>query len=347
VGAGGDERIDDVISQDSQDSRLRANPSLVSSQTSTSRRGKQITSDSSESLPDVRFFAELVKPMQYRLRNQQKEREKVITPSKHGYHPRSKSPTFKRLIAVMEKLQIVASCEDNRIIRRFEEDLNLRPCPSIEKLFEDENNNKIPKLSSYSEPSFSRPISETLTPNQEVELEKPETKFEFKPEIIPEVEADIHQSTPIATPRKPRLEAYANLKKEPLHTELHLFLPQIHESGIHRELTGDSIHPEAARKGECVVLPTIDSTSHGKAATTKKSKKSKQKEDVSEVRKKVKKREKLAMARCGSASDQDNVSDMLNDVPTLISIENEKSHKHSSVCPFNGCPYHSKIAPRV
>ena len=43
----------------------------------------------------------------------QNAREKTLQPSKYGFHRRSKSPTFKRLVAVVEKLQTAAPESDS------------------------------------------------------------------------------------------------------------------------------------------------------------------------------------------------------------------------------------------
>ena len=44
---------------------------------------------------------------------QQYQLQKTLQPSKYGFHRRSKSPTFKRLVAVVEKLQTVATDSDS------------------------------------------------------------------------------------------------------------------------------------------------------------------------------------------------------------------------------------------
>ncbi|KAK7107570.1 uncharacterized protein [Littorina saxatilis] len=43
----------------------------------------------------------------------QQQGQRTLQPSKYGFHRRSKSPTFKRLVAVVEKLQIVSTDSDS------------------------------------------------------------------------------------------------------------------------------------------------------------------------------------------------------------------------------------------
>jgi hypothetical protein len=85
--------------------KLRGRWSTITSGSIISRKHKThvINGDTTDSLHDVRFFAELVKPLQHRLRvHEKEEKEKILFPSKYGFHQRSHSPTFRRLLEATE-----------------------------------------------------------------------------------------------------------------------------------------------------------------------------------------------------------------------------------------------------
>lgn len=303
----------------------------------------------SEHLGDVRFFAELVKPMQYRLKLN-KRKEKVIFPSKYGYHPRSHSPTFKRLIEATEKLEVIAKEE-------FVEELRAKA--ELEKVHTVYTSTEL-------ENSYNREIRRNGTSklnvarNNVIEVSPPKVKpiqpitksLQIPQEYPPKeatVEADVEEDEDeqdededYNSDEDNGSEAYFKVDfrvSDDAHAQLHLFLPKINdidnESKTARFGSG-SVKNEVKKTGK---LPQISNSqtsgSSMKNSNVRRSKKS----DVTR-----KKKRKLERIRSAADTDHKRVRDHLNDVPTMMSIERDfhgKKHDHDSLCAFENCPYHS------
>ncbi|XP_021376844.1 uncharacterized protein LOC110465391 isoform X2 [Mizuhopecten yessoensis] len=303
---------------------------------------------------DIRFLAELVKPLQYRLRVSKKERkEKVIIPSKHGYHPRSQSPTFKRLLEATEKLNVL--CENDSLegqVRRDYSHINndvdapLVPLKNGERLARVTNARVKP---SHTTPYITDVTTNTNTVPKTDNIHTIPEKLEI-PKHFPKSEDVISEEGDITDSSSTKSdEAYfkVDFKEEDAHAELHLFLPYISEP-----VTGRGTSPESkngatngkAGNGGRVTLPSIPRQSNMMSQKTF-SKKANNKNTV-------KKKKKKMDNRCPSAKDNDRkVNDHLNDVPTLISMNYENGHHErrdphadDTICDVANCPFHSLMA---
>ncbi|KAK3585523.1 hypothetical protein CHS0354_022931 [Potamilus streckersoni] len=324
------------------------------------RRGKLRLSDQFDSQPDVRFFSELVKPLQYKWRlQQQKETGKIVTPSKHGFHPRSQSPTFRRLVEATEKLQIIVEDDSGMgSVEKIEDDeAEIQSCFSLEKEPFDETLKLPPLRLTKSETVYSigsnepcktftdqSNINELVVPKVEPNQEnvEPEIPAPMITKVAPinirrvnntSFDSDEETTPPLQQTSKIR-EFKVDFKHVDSHAELHLFLPHI--EGMSRVETPDVTIVNRTGK---IAFPAIENTNQNKAETkitpliSKKLKRSR-----NEPKKKVK-----SKVRVNSGKGDKVTKDVLNDVSTLISIENEKSHVHNEICPFENCAYHSHL----
>lgn len=193
----------------------------------------------SEHLGDVRFFAELVKPMQYRLKLN-KRKEKVIFPSKYGYHPRSHSPTFKRLIEATEKLEVIAKEE---FVEELRAKAELEKVHTVYTSTELENSyNREIRRNGTSKLNVARNNVIEVSPPK-VEPIQPITKSLQIPQEYPPkeatVEADVEEDEDeqdededYNSDEDNGSEAYFKVDfrvSDDAHAQLHLFLPKIND----------------------------------------------------------------------------------------------------------------------
>lgn len=307
-----------------------------------------------EQFNDVRFFAELVKPMQYRLKLN-KRKEKVIFPSKYGYHPRSHSPTFKRLLQATEKLEVIAK-EENEEELKAKSELERSYTIHSTKSFENSLRREVRRYGTYklsvAEPFVKNNVTEVLTPKVEPVVLPISKALQIPQEYPPKdaiVEAEIEEDEDeqdeddedYNSDEDNASEAYFKVDfrvNDDAHAQLHLFLPKINdidnESRLARYGSG-SVKNEVKKTGK---LPNISNSQT--AGSTKNSSVRKNKKSDATKRKK----RKLERIRSAADTDHRRVRDHLNDVATMMSIEKDfhsKKHEHDSLCAFENCPYHS------
>ncbi|XP_045196335.1 uncharacterized protein LOC123551454 isoform X2 [Mercenaria mercenaria] len=295
---------------------------------------------------DIQFFSDLVKPIQYRWKFQ-KEKLKTITPSKHGFHQRSQSPTFRRLVEANEKLRNIA-CQDADV------DENATDCD-----FFDTKSEILPvKPSSIlryvkSEKASTRACHTNSIPADiDIYLQK---DFELKSEVgtiepakttkdyyviqnNAKVEEEKRCTSPInespqtlpflAKSTKKLLQFKVDFKKLDSHSELHLFLPHIQECNSRR-----ATPEEPNGKGKLgFTLPAIEDLE----VKTLEEDQSKSKKQHKHDQKKKKKHSH----RVKSGNEEKEVMDILNDIPTLISLETDRDFHPESICMFENCKLH-------
>lgn len=306
----------------------------------------------SEHLGDVRFFAELVKPMQYRLKLN-KRKEKVIFPSKYGYHPRSHSPTFKRLIEATEKLEVIAKeefVEELKAKAELEKSHTVYTSTDLDNSY----NREIRRYGTYKlnvarnnvievSPPKVEPLVQPITKSLQIPQEYPPKEAIAEADIEEDIEEDEQDDDEdYNSDEDNSSEAYFKVDfrvSDDAHAQLHLFLPKINdidnESKTARFGSG-SVKNEVKKTGK---LPQI-SSSHTSGSSMKNSNvRRSKKSDVTR-----KKKRKLERIRSAADTDHKRVRDHLNDVSTMMSIERDfhgKKHDHDSLCAFENCPYHS------
>ena len=281
---------------------------------------------------DIRFFAELVKPLQYRLR---RKKDKVITPSKYGYHPRSQSPTFKRLVAATEKLEIIsendAMIEKNKAM--MEDSRTIKSWQSSRRHLTSLNFQNITVSEPYSITSDSDLNTPKTTNNSMLEIPgeyPPRGAIEEEENDISEDETDFENN---------RSETYfkVDFKVEESHASLRLFLPHINGSIERSETDASDEKPDVSPlKLPPLVSNGSDNLQNKNPGTIRRA----FRRNVPLV-----KRRRRRIERCPSATDSEHsVRDHLNDVSTLISLESHKCRsRKNSICPFENCPYHMKL----
>lgn len=155
------------------DMQIKSGYPTIAASSMMARRRRSETFDELGFSPDVRFFSELVKPIQYRWKFQH-DKNKIILPSKHGYHPRSKSPTFQRLVEATEKLQIIM--EHDSGMGSFEKDDDLE---THSQLTPDD------PVSGESDPPSVKPSVYSMPPVKPIELQsytRPIPKYKLAPD---------------------------------------------------------------------------------------------------------------------------------------------------------------------
>lgn len=334
------------------DMQIKSGYPTIATSSMMSRRRRSETFDEPEVGPDVRFFSELVKPIQYRWKFQ-KDKNKIILPSKHGYHPRSKSPTFQRLVEATEKLQIIM--EHDSGMGSFERDdefetqsqltldgpfLSMEP---IEREIKSEPASNRPSV--YSMPpvkpielhSYQRSIPKYTLETEICRRESPEPEryresIESDNETDKEVVDIFHSPTNEKSAIDQEPEFKVDFKKMDTHSELHLFLPLIDDGHtVHESNTKQKHH----RRVHKVRLPSIDDAVHiesGEKLTSTNERKHNE----------HRKRRKKCPPRVQSGHDENEVKDILNDVPTLMSMkQGEALDFHTaSMCMFEKCEFH-------
>ncbi|XP_061177395.1 uncharacterized protein LOC133186138 isoform X1 [Saccostrea echinata] len=306
----------------------------------------------SQSFNDVRFLAELVKPMQYRLKLN-KRKEKVIFPSKYGYHPRSHSPTFKRLIQATEKLETIAK-EENEELRakaELERSYTIHSTSGFENPLKREVRrygtyklsvpetfvrNNVSEVPSPKVEPVVLPISKGLQIPQEYPPKEPLVEEDIEEEEDEQDDEDDYISEEEITS-----EAYFKVDfrvNDGSHAQLHLFLPKINdvdnESRTARYGSG-SVKNEVKKTGKLPHISNSQSSGSNRNPNVRRSRKP----DVTR-----KKKRRLERIRSAADNDHRRVRDHLNDVATMMSIEQDfhnKKHEHDSLCQFENCPYHS------
>ncbi|CAC5409917.1 unnamed protein product [Mytilus coruscus] len=134
-----------------------------------------------------------------------------------------------------------------------------------------------------------------------------------------------------------------DFKVDESHAELHLFLPKISSGNKSAKTNRTDEFDESSSKTDRsgpIVLPSIkvDSIHQIKAYQNPPGRKLKRQDTF-------RKKKKKTVERIKSAADPDKkVRDHLNDVHTLISIQDHhSSHTTDTVCHFENCPYHSLL----
>ena len=335
------------------DMQIKSGYPTIATSSMVSRRRRGETFDEPEVGPDVRFFSELVKPIQYRWKFQ-RDKNKIILPSKHGYHPRSKSPTFQRLVEATEKLQIIM--EHDSGMGSFERDDEFEtqsqltldgPFLSMEPI----------EREIMSEPASIKPSVYSMPPVKAIELRshpRPIPKYTLETEICrrresPDPEryeeliesdndidnevADIFQSPTnekSAIDQEPEFKV--DFKKMDTHSELHLFLPLI-DDGQPAHASNTKLKPH--RRVHKVRLPSIDDAVHSESEEKLTSRKERKHNEH-------RKRRKKHPPRILSGHDENEVKDILNDVPTLMSMKQGDTldFHTASMCMFENCEFH-------
>ena len=302
---------------------------------------------------DVRFFSELVKPVQYRWKFQ-RDKDRIILPSKHGYHPRSKSPTFQRLVEATERLQIMM--EHDSGMGSFERDDELEtqsqlildgPLLSMESV----------EREIMSEPASLKPSVYSMPPVKPIELhsyKRPKPKYKLESEMCkrkespePEQFEDLiqsdkeldkevsnifHSPTNEKHDNDEEPEIKVDFKKMDTHSELHLFLPLIDDGNV---ANGSNARHKTHRRVHKVRLPSIDDAVHSESEEKMTSRKERKHNEH-------RKRRKKQPPRVQSGHDENEVKDILNDVPTLMSMKcgDALDFHTASMCMFDNCEFH-------
>lgn len=346
--------------------RLRASVTDIATSSILSRRNRIALASHDAGDNDMKFFAELVKPMQYRW---QRDGDRILVPSKHGYHPRSQSPTFKRLLEVTQRLKEFAEPESE-----LERGLETRTEPEADSGLgsltgnRDEIANKsfdhLDKLNelriealrvSHSEPFYGKAncdiratpssgkTSKTVDRNDTSDSSI-HNQINKQNTTIGEYDEDDDISTTDSNYQPLSMEDYfkVDFRVEKSHAELHLFLPHIDGRSSQFESRASDNYKNITCKLDNtsrLTLPSIDIDEHSDniskgtpCMTSRKSKKDTKK-----------RKKKTSTSRSKSVEQDKEIEDRLNDVPTLISIENAKSHVTNGICPFDPCAYHSKM----
>ncbi|XP_060580446.1 uncharacterized protein LOC132737203 isoform X2 [Ruditapes philippinarum] len=330
------------------ESQLKSGYPTIATSSMVARRNR-ITIEEVDNASDIRFFSDLVKPMQYRWKFQ-KEKLKTIAPSKYGFHQRSQSPTFQRLIEANEKLQNIAGqdseLEDNASVRDFfDTQSEILPYKQASVL----RHVKSDQVSTRTSYTGSVPATNDVPLQKNYEL-KPEVRNiepakKTKDYVIqnalsvsvvekksPSPTYDSPPTPPLpkkpAKSKKQQQEFKVDFKKLDSHSELHLFLPHI-QDGNSRGATPEELN----RKGkEGVTFPAIEDLKLKTFEEDKAKNKKKNKYDN--------KKKKKQYLRVKSGIEDKEVKDILNDIPTLISLETDKDFHTESMCMFENCKLH-------
>jgi hypothetical protein len=290
----------------------------------------------------------LVKPLQHRLRvHEKEEKEKILFPSKYGFHQRSHSPTFRRLLEATEKLKIIAQHETVQTLLKQNANINERKVTSlknseIDVLVEHVDESEEPKTPELTVRSVNIHQTTFLT-EKTSEIHDNSTVSEI-PDNVSVISDELEEEGDIDDGDKSEQDHSfkVDFKVAESHAELHLFLPKINnrnKSAKNSKTDVDETSNKTDRSGQ-ISLPSIkvDSIHQIKSYQSQPSKKFKRPETI-------KKKKKKPVERVKSAADPDKkIRDHLNDVHTLISIEDHhSSHKSDTICEFAQCPYHSLL----
>ena len=355
-----DKAANDVLVE--AENQLRNGYPTIATSTLVARGRKRATAvDGGDDSIEMKFFSELVKPVKCRWKFE-KDKLKTLEPSKHGFHPRSHSPTFQRLVTANEKLQHIIEQEPvNGVKNRYKTDFyetqsQISPSyvlkPDLRNIKSEPNTNRGYTSTSLPATKGSYSVNRVdIRPDvRTIEPVKKETEYICYEEDEDEDEVDYAstgtQSPTVATPpsmqhfnpypkysnKKSRSEIKVNLRKTSSHTELHLFLPQIQDT-VSRGAT-----PESPTRKSVVKLPRINDSPS--------SRKSPEDDKIRKVKKQAKtvestmKRKKKPLSKIKQDQEEREIRDRLNDVPTLISLEKEKDYHPASMCVFENCPLH-------
>lgn len=330
------------------ESQLKSGYPTIAASSMIARRSQIAIMDDVEQQIDVKFFSELVKPVPYRWRFQ-KDKLKTISPSKNGFHQRSNSPTFQRLVKATEKLQKHVNDEElNNVEKTFEEDFfetqsNEWPTLTVKQsvvhpIKFDPLTSRTSQTGSMLKPTalkLQEKYTELLQQDQhDVYIDEND---EEEDEDYASKSASSKQLTPVSPPanslpvvtKKLQQEFKVDFKKLESHSELHLFLPHIHDASSRGET------PERPRRKSKItlVLPPIECNIDAKNPEEEKFKSKRRQKN--EIRKK-----KKNTTRVKSGKEEKVVKDTLNDVPTLISLGNDKDFHPASMCLFDNCTKH-------
>ncbi|XP_052245204.1 uncharacterized protein LOC127854214 isoform X1 [Dreissena polymorpha] len=329
--------------------QLKSGYPTIATSSMVARRSHMSLPEDVESQPDMKFFAELVKPV--KKWKFQKEKLKTLEPSKHGFHQRSQSPTFRRLVSATEKLQHLVTLGDSDA-----------PSPSVDII--ETQVEMPPEAVVRSSSRYTKSEPNTTRVNKVESLPAtgnfyPTGRFNFQPEVRTiepvrreepfveedEDEEDSYTCTPsprLLTPPPPpppfvkkhkqrskRLhqEFKVDFKKLDSHSELHLFLPHIQDNS--RAATPDSPNTNYYKMRH--ELPPINDFPGQKSPDDERNKSKK---------KQTKKKKKHPSRIKSGINDETGVSDHLNDVPTLISLANDNDYHPESMCVFEKCKFH-------
>ncbi|CAG2231585.1 unnamed protein product [Mytilus edulis] len=268
---------EDKHSEHLQSSRkLRSSWSNITSGSIISRKNKNhvIHGDTTDNLQDVRFFAELVKPLQYRLRTHEKEeKEKILFPSKYGFHQRSHSPTFRRLLEATEKLKIISQHETVKTLLKQNANINekkvvslIKPDPEIVKEKAELFDSVTPKTPDVTARTEKKKHTTFIT--DEVIDNKDNTTISDFPDNIttiseePEVEdvSDIDSEDEDDEKEDHDNSFKVDFKVDDSHAELHLFLPKISSGNKSAKTNRTDDFDESSNKTDRtgpIVLPSI------------------------------------------------------------------------------------------
>lgn len=336
------------------ENQLKSGYPTIATSTMVARRNKVTVPEDIDSTTDVRFFSDLVKPMQYRWKFQ-KDKLKTITPSKRGFHQRSQSPTYQRLVEAHDKLQSLAESEsseeagkiDKGMTDFFETQSDLIPPLYVKpsEIFRYTRSDPVSNRTSFANSIPATDVSPVQKPNEikpEIRTIEPTRKEKDNSKLLQETTAEEvaprqspvpKEITSTQEPPKPIQKHHkdfkVDFKKHDSHSELHLFLPHIHDTNTSRGATPE----EKQRKHKTqFTLPAIEDLEIKPPE-----------EDKSRLKKKQKpenKKKKKYLNRIKSGKDDKQITDRLNDIPTWISLETNKDYHPESMCVFENCTLH-------
>ncbi|XP_045196332.2 uncharacterized protein LOC123551452 [Mercenaria mercenaria] len=328
------------------ESQFKSGYPTIATSSMVARRNRH-TFEEFDNATDIRFFSDLVKPMQYRWKFQ-KEKLKTITPSKHGFHKRSKSPTFQRLVEANEKLQNIAvedtGVDENATACDFfdtqSEILPVKPS-SILRYVKSEQVSTRTSYTNSIPATNDTPLKKDYELKPEIRTIEPAKKIKEYYIVQNNVSAAQEQRSPSpvnespATPPPPtkpnrtlQQDFKVDFKKLDSHSELHLFLPHIQECNSRR-----ATPEEPNGKGKLgFTLPAIEDLEVKTLEEDQSKSKKKHKHDQ--------KKKKKHSHRVKSGNEEKEVKDILNDIPTLISLETDRDFHPESMCMFENCKLH-------
>lgn len=332
-------------------------PTIATSSLVTSRKKRVGILEESDNHTDMKFFSELVKPVTYRWKFE-KDKIKTLAPSKHGFHQRSTSPTFQRLVNAHEKLQHLVHESENESGEKasngpdfYETQSPVAPTalrPQLRKIKSEPQSTRTYVSASSLPATRSNYVAGRFDIRPEIRTIEPARKETEDSFVVEEDDDDEDECTCTHTPsaksssptpsvpiqstiKKPQQEFKVDFRKTDSHTELHLFLPQIQDT------PSRGATPDTPTRKSVLKLPRIGDVSGTKSTEDDKSKLKKRQKNCDVV---INKRKKKPPTRVKSGKEDKEIRDRLNDVPTLISLENERDYHPASMCMFEDCQYH-------
>ena len=301
--------------------------------------------ESNDQFKDLRFISNLARPLRYRIKNGL-NKERIIFPSKHGFHPRSHSPTFKRLVGVNEKLQKLEA--DGFVFKRVQDPFILnRHSDGLADFYK--KSYRLPPP----DPNFSKSKVTTQTHKGNklfIPREFPTRSNGVVDEKIAD-DSDFHEQSDNESTDSEIFFKVDNAKDEDNPSQLHLFLPHITDQSNVREETPEvpTTPINSNVTTDRVLLPSILTPRQNNVKQTiTNNNQTRPGGMVKNGNGQYRKKKKKVTIRSASADKDKRIQDHLNDVPTLISMNYEDEehmmnyhhdHRHGSQNNENACPF--------